>query len=183
MKNLNFTFKLLAIIFVISISSCSTRQMYTYNNFNKSKFTKSKIIKSEKSEKPVAVTEIVPEADEIKIPKTEVEIQTILENDVANTATANSSVVSKKRKKSVHQSVQTPLNSTVKIPKKLNKVIQKMELTESNRDDRNNSLFWTVMIVILILWLLGLLSGSFGGLIHLLLVILLIVIILRLLGF
>jgi len=48
--------------------------------------------------------------------------------------------------------------------------------------DDGLSLLWIVILVVLILWLLGFLYGSFGGLIHLLLVIALILLILWLLG-
>jgi hypothetical protein len=43
------------------------------------------------------------------------------------------------------------------------------------------SLLWIVIIILLVLWVLGLISGNFGGLIHLLLVIALILLILWLL--
>jgi hypothetical protein len=41
-------------------------------------------------------------------------------------------------------------------------------------------LFWTVVIVIVILWLLGVLWGGLGSIIHLLLVIALIIVVYRL---
>jgi len=42
-------------------------------------------------------------------------------------------------------------------------------------------MLWTILIIVLILWLLGLIGGyTFGGLIHLLLVVALIVLIVRL---
>ena len=56
---------------------------------------------------------------------------------------------------------------------------KKIRQDQSERDGL--SLFWIVILVLLILWALGFLSGSVGGLIHLLLVIALILLILWLL--
>jgi hypothetical protein len=43
-------------------------------------------------------------------------------------------------------------------------------------------MLWTILVILLVLWLIGLLSHVGGGLIHLLLVIILILILVRLLG-
>jgi len=52
----------------------------------------------------------------------------------------------------------------------------------SSGDDKDGlSLFWLIILVVLILWLLGFLIGDFGALIHILLVIALILLILWLL--
>ncbi len=57
----------------------------------------------------------------------------------------------------------------------------KSKFPTASRSGDGLSLFWIVILVILILWALGLLSGGFGGLINLLLLIALILLILWLL--
>jgi hypothetical protein len=50
-----------------------------------------------------------------------------------------------------------------------------------SNDERNLTMLWTVAIVLMFLWLLGLITAhTFGGVIHVLLVIALVVIIIRL---
>jgi cobalamin biosynthesis Mg chelatase CobN len=180
MKNLKQTMFSLVILTLL-ISSCSQKQLYTYNNFNQSKTSKSKISKTQKVEKTVAVEFVAPETVEVEVNQQEVVIQNTTVNDVANTENAQQSMVSAKRNISLSEPVNAPLKTFVKVPKKLNKVIQKMENKDSKREG-GSSLLWVIIVVILILWLLGLIAGNFGGLLHLLLVIALILIILTLLG-
>ena len=48
-------------------------------------------------------------------------------------------------------------------------------------DRRETLMLWTIFLILLVLWLLGLLSGyAFGGLIHILLVVALIVLVFNL---
>jgi hypothetical protein len=48
---------------------------------------------------------------------------------------------------------------------------------EGERPGRKTQMLWTILVVLLVLWLLGLLSGVAGSLIHALLVIALIVLV------
>lgn len=180
MKNFKQTLFSLVILTLL-ISSCSQKQLYTYNNFNQSKTSKSKISKTAKVEKTVAVEVVAPETVEEEVNQPAVAINNTVVNDVANIENTQKPVVSKKRNKSLSEPVSSPLETFVKVPKKLNKVIKKLEPKDSNREGGSN-LLWVIIVVILILWLLGLLAGNFGGLLHLLLVIALILIILTLLG-
>ena len=63
--------------------------------------------------------------------------------------------------------------------KPLDNAIKQHQLTAG--DDDGLSLFWIVILVILILWALGLISGNFGAIVNVLLVIALILLILWLL--
>jgi hypothetical protein len=48
-------------------------------------------------------------------------------------------------------------------------------------DKRNHAMLWTIVLILLVLWLLGLVTAhTFGGLIYILLVIALVVVIVRL---
>lgn len=49
-----------------------------------------------------------------------------------------------------------------------------------NQRERGNKMLWTIAVILLILWLLGLISGyAMGGFIHVLLVIAIVVVVLR----
>ena len=49
-------------------------------------------------------------------------------------------------------------------------------------DERNSTMLWTLVLVLLLLWLLGLITSyTFGGVIHILLVVALVVVVIRLL--
>jgi ABC-type thiamine transport system substrate-binding protein len=87
MKNLKQTMFSLVILTLL-ISSCSQKQLYTYNNFNQSKTSKSKISKTQKVEKTVAVEFVAPETVEVEVNQQEVVIQNTTVNDVANTENA-----------------------------------------------------------------------------------------------
>jgi hypothetical protein len=45
--------------------------------------------------------------------------------------------------------------------------------------NRRREMLWTIVVILLVLWLLGLVSGTVGGLIHILLVIAIIVVLVR----
>lgn len=79
--------------------------------------------------------------------------------------------------------MQLPVPNTVKELKNI-QVISKVLASENKRNnDGNHSLIWTIIVILLVLWLVSiLLDYSFGGLIYLLLVIALVLILLRLLG-
>lgn len=64
--------------------------------------------------------------------------------------------------------------------KTIDKLIDSRKL-QAGSDDDGLSLFWIIILIVLILWLLGFISGNFGGIINLLLVIALILLILWLL--
>ena len=62
------------------------------------------------------------------------------------------------------------------------KQLKRAKVTPGNAGDREGlSLFWIIILVILILWLFGYLAGSFGALINILLIIALVLLILWLL--
>lgn len=64
--------------------------------------------------------------------------------------------------------------------KTIDKLIDSGKL-QAGSDDDGLSLFWIIILIVLILWLLGFISGNFGGIINLLLIIALILLILWLL--
>lgn len=64
--------------------------------------------------------------------------------------------------------------------KTIDKLIDSRKL-QAGSDDDGLSLFWIIILIVLILWLLGFISGNFGGIINLLLIIALILLILWLL--
>lgn len=84
-------------------------------------------------------------------------------------------------------------NATTTVPQKakaiktLLKNSSKIKETVSSVKDvkkghRNGGLIWTIIVILLILWLLGFIIGGFGGLLYLLLVIALVLLILKILG-
>lgn len=78
---------------------------------------------------------------------------------------------------------ETFLNPIKKTTNKIKESVTNSKLAKSStRSEGDLSLFWIVILVVLILWLLGALGGILGDLIHLLLVVALILLILWLLG-
>ncbi len=178
MKNLKQTIFCL-VIFSFLFASCS-QQRYTYYNINKSRTANVKVDKPNKIHTPVSINENVAEKNEnISEPLAEISKETVVESTKVQKPTA-----AKKVTKAIDQTLTSPFKALANVPVKINKVFPNnsntMEAKAENRD--GSGLLWTIIIVILILWLLGFFVGNVGGLIHLLLVIALILIILSLLG-
>jgi hypothetical protein len=60
-------------------------------------------------------------------------------------------------------------------------VFERGEISRSHTFKRRLDMLWTILVILLVLWLVGLLSHVGGGLIHLLLVIAAIVLVINLL--
>lgn len=93
-------------------------------------------------------------------------IKTQSKNDNSNTAAAVETKTDNSNK--------NLLKKQVAAEKKLQKL--------SPKKNGRGGILWTIIVIILLLWLAGFLLGNVGGIIHLLLVIVLILLILRLLG-
>lgn len=60
-------------------------------------------------------------------------------------------------------------------------VLHKIDLRKKNQShERKTSMLWTIFVILVILWLLGMISGYvIGGFIHILLVIAIVVVLIR----
>ena len=124
--------------------------------------------------------------------KTTKQIRVERDLDVKNVNTSESkqAVVSKPKSVATERINHKPVNGSIPsfisdIRSKTNTPVHKFQLkhTQQVTDENVRSFFWTVILVILILWLIAVLSGGWGlgGLVHLLLVVALILFILWLL--
>ena len=172
-------------VFCFLISACSDIR-YTYYDLDKKKAREVEI------EKPSAINRTIPIAKSSEefdhnngITQQVVEIKDkAKDTGIANVKPKNGTMA-KKVAKVLNESLVAPLKTPAKIQAKLNTVFSEHKDTadfkKTSREDWGG-LIWTIIVIVLILWLLGFLIGDVGGLIHLLLVVALILIILRLLG-
>lgn len=138
---------------------------------------------------------IVPAIETVPVSQVK-EANNVSESTPIITTTASGTIASKKNKQDIPKELiasshkhsasgsltQLPVPNTVKELKNI-QVISNI-LSESKSNDHNHSLLWTIIVILLILWLISFLMGGWGlgGLLNLLLVIALILIILSLLG-
>lgn len=163
------------------ISSCS-EQRYTYYNIDKKKDTEVEL------KKPSALNvNTVKVKEPVALENKEVAIEPVAEISPkkeilgAKAKTSNGKAV-KRVTNAIDQSLTAPLKTFAKIPAKLNTTFSKHKDTATLNEEGRGGLIWTIIVIVLILWLLGFLVGDLGGLIHLLLVVALVLIILHLLG-
>ncbi len=172
----------------ILLSSCSSklsltkrhyRKGYYVNNSHKPTTTKIKGDDRNANTKPI-ITELAMQESIYMEPISD---NKILQSSTSNNYSGNNEL--KKQTISYHKITKTETetyvnkqNIIIRNVKQLNKTVK-----NSRSDGDGLSLFWVVILVILILWLLGFLAGGFGlgGLINLLLVVALILLILWLL--
>jgi hypothetical protein len=187
MKSLNFVqIAAFSLITAILISSCG---IIKTNEFSKKKYTNFKKGESivnidhiSKVKNDVDLFSIVPntkkdaEAFAIVTDKPSqpaVAANTEVKNKPVNIPSQNTVAAKETRKVKVKRAVSFAMN----------RIVNKANTTSINRDGDGLSLFWLVILILLILWAIGLASGGFGlgGLINVLLVIALVLLILWLL--
>lgn len=113
----------------------------------------------------------------------------VVRNDKAASLSASAAITQKVSATNAHQPFKKllankPLRKIYSLnPVSLGKEMKKSALKPLVRDDSGLSLFWVVILILLILWAIGWLTGGFGlgNLIHLLLVAALVLLILWLL--
>ena len=183
---------LLLLITAVILSSCGSSTSITKRRYNKgyyvshspNKTTTKAIAKAKmpaaKSKEPLKVMDITPEqtavtskTDKITAPITAntTKAPEKTKQSRTNTNSSSTSLVPFKNSAPAEFSVLKPFKS-------INKAVDQ-KLSASSGDSL--SLFWVVILVLLILFLLGVINGSLGGLIYILLVVALILLILWLL--
>ena len=173
-------------VFCFLISACSDIR-YTYYDLDKKKAREVEIAKPSAINTAIPLTKGFDGLDHnngitqqvVKIKKDKAK-----DTGIANVKPRNGTIA-KKVAKVMNESLVAPLKTPAKIQAKLNAVFSEhkdtADINNTSREDWGG-LIWTIIAIVLILWLLGFLVGDVGGLIHLLLVVALILIILRLLG-
>lgn len=182
------------LVMAVILSSCNSTLTVTkrhfnkgyhvsYNRINKSvqesteeeQLAKTDLIRSE--ETTIAVVETVPR-NELNL----IEPSDQLSSDQNNLIVASGL----NEKVSTDNSIQSKESAQTKPVKEFKKAnLQTMKKNIKNTvpaSDRELSLFWLVILIILILWAVGFGFGYLGGLVHLLLLVALILLILWLLG-
>lgn len=189
MKKL-FTLTVIAILTSVFFSSCGsglsiTKRRYTkgyyVNRTPKPAETKETVAAKAKNESavPVAV-QVMPEV------KKESEKQTIQKQNSESKAVGIAKATPQKETARRTASKMNPIKEvfsdfSLKQPfKTIDKAIDSYKLS-ADSDDDGLSLFWIIILVLLILWALGFISGNFGGVVHVLLIIALVLLILWLL--
>jgi uncharacterized protein (DUF427 family) len=104
-----------------------------------------------------------------------------VKNDNGVFASNDKKTGSEKTKQSVNHNIKFKAISADKPVTQIKQSLFKINKTSSHADGDGLSLFWIIILVLLILWALGYSLGALGGLIHILLVIALILFILWLL--
>lgn len=174
----------LFIIACILFSSCSpesgrsvVKRQYKkgyYVSFknNKSVASKKEIAKNTE-QKAVSATTLSSKENYAKnnIEKTIVNKPTI--------ATSATNPVVNKNASAIHKNTSP---SSKKVSKRFAALEKKIQKKGPPKNGGGKGLLWTIIVIILILWLAGFLLADVGGILHLLLVIALVLIILRLLG-
>ena len=152
---------------------------------DKDKNDKTAEIRTEESQVATA-TEAENEAEAIAVvttPATETNEQYVVSDETQTAQTDDAAVPAEKMASSDRAPLLTTMTSHLPMAKKMESTTKKMKAHSSARSDGGLSLFWIVILVLLILWALGLLGGGWGlgGLIYILLVVALILLILWLL--
>lgn len=191
-------FKLSVICLILSIltASCGssanfTKRRYTKGNYVSYNFKKQSV-ETEQDEEEENTSQIeINETPENTIIASNITINTNSElrstdhTDVLNTENESNQesngAEEQKEEKTKPSSIQKMKNNLNPIVKLKTTIADKKSKQAPQSDGDALSLLWIVIIVLLILWALGFISGSFGGLVHLLLVIALILLILWLL--
>lgn len=183
MKKLS-TFISLSILSAIILSSCGHGLSVT-----KRRYTKGYYVSSQKKHPTTKNT--LPSTSEQRLetlklvakPTEQVNTREKLQkNDAVTQAAASGKNQTARRIKNSHSVLPDILSSfSIQKPiKTIDKLIDTGKL-HAGSDDDGLSLFWIIILIVLILWLLGFISGNFGGIINLLLIIALILLILWLL--
>lgn len=184
MKKL-FTLTIIFILSAIVLSSCGSKMSLTKRRYTKGYHISKTHKPAETKEHQLAkqTSKNVNQTIQLRSEVTKAESSTISKEN-KNDVTA-SAIVKKENKINTNQNnsalAKTLADFSVKKPiKTIDQAIQKHKLSaDSDRDGL--SLFWIVILVLLILWALGFISGNFGGIINLLLIVALILLILWLL--
>jgi hypothetical protein len=184
MKNLkSLSVASFCLLTAIILSSCGIMRnndfsTQKYTNFKKGKSTVN-INKVNKEKKDVDLYSVVPDKKEVT------EVTTVASEKTSQTNISSITEIKKKPFKTVNNNI--ILKETKK--NKINKAVSLLKPRLANKantasyDVDGLSLFWIVILILLILWAIGLASGGFGigGLINVLLVIALVLLILWLL--
>ncbi len=185
------TFSVTCMILSILVASCGSSLSITKRHYNKgyyisSNFRKQSVSNPKEDEKLIQIAEnettyaVIDHKEKSaqvsqnndNVPAGIITIESNDKNEFSTESTENSFVTGTSEK------VKNIFAPAVNIKNAISN--KKMKSTPAS-DGGGLSLLWIVIIVLLILWALGFISGNFGGLVHLLLVIALILLILWLL--
>lgn len=185
MKKL-FTLVVISVLASFVLSSCSStftkrkyRKGYYVSKNHKPRDTKETVTRHEDKKPVTSVPALVmPElakAEAAKVPAT-------TENKSASAPVTSKQTTSKNSMSGKKLPALALSDISVKHPvKTIDTAINKYKLNAHDGESDGLSLFWIVILIILILWALGLISGSFGFIINVLLLVALILLILWLL--
>ena len=188
------TFSTVCIILSLLFSSCGSNTSLTKRHYNKGYYIahtkgKHKVVTEKKDEK---ITQLkTKEASVIDASKVKTQHNSIAEHKVSNPITENKTLVASTGRTPIvfnvhivskHPVKQVPTFNLFPVKENKHTIFNKKRVSPVSHDG-HLSLFWIVILVLLILWALGLLGGGFGlGIfINVLLIIALILLILWLL--
>lgn len=181
MKNL-IKLSAIFILFGILFSSCKYNRSMIKRHYNKGYYmayskNKSAIPGIKKENKEVVPEKIASTYSEQKVLEKNNSIQ---DNMVATTNEKQENAVFSQKNNDKTLSKKVEIKNVITQPKHL---LLELKKSQSGSSDGGLSLFWIIILVILILWALGFLAGGWGlgGLINILLIIALILLILWLL--
>lgn len=180
MKTVEKFWKSICFIAVLSflISSCS-EQKYTYYDIDKKKSGK---LNLEKPQATPLSSDNKKGVENIEMEKKSWETVDNNKETPVTTSKKEKGALTKKVNKVVGKTLTAPFEIVNNTPEKISRIFSRNNNTMSDNENGHSNLLWTIVAVVLILWLLGFLVGDLGNIIHLLLVVALILIILNLLG-
>lgn len=165
-----------------------TKRKYNKGYYISSNFKRSSTPTATEDEKLIQNEENEAVTAELENNEFESKSELILEGDNLNTELNDveaENVKDESNKPSnysfVKESKNTVKNMIAPIVKMKSTIAEKKAKNSAVSEGDGLSLLWIIIVVLLILWALGFISGNFGGLVHLLLVIALILLILWLL--
>lgn len=191
MKKL-FTFSIICILASILFASCRSNSSVIKRHYNKGYYfahSKSKPTVAVAKEEKIAKINIKKPLYNVQ---NETKQTTLVGTSNQNPITSNGVITASNKKTQQKRIVPQNIKQTLKFKnltidqsvKQINTSLkEKIKFIKHNSEDHDGlSLFWIVILVLLILWALGFSLGALGGLIHIVLVIALIFLILWLLG-
>jgi len=187
MKNIKL-FQIVAFCLITTMFSLSCSMMKT-NDFSRQKYTNFKKGESTvninhvtKQNKNVDLYSVAPDKKDVQETVTVIADKPFKNNLISKPEVKKESVdTSSHNKVILKETKKAKINRAASFV--MNRLVNKSNTTSLNREHEGLSLFWIVILILLILWAIGLASGGFGigGLINVLLVIALVLLILWLL--
>ena len=169
-------------IIVLLLTSCG---MTRINDFSRQKYTNFKKGESTVNIKKIAKQKNVAIMAQVAPEKIEIAATTIVADNTPKTIVSSITGIRQESKMSISNTNTVTKETNIEKAKQViasvnTKLGSKASTTSYDRNGDGLSLFWVVILIVLVLWALGLLAGL-GGLINILLVIALVLLILWLL--